>query len=64
MVERIKSQIKQLDFYSAFRFMCGMLILVPMLYYDLGLEREVEVWLYGFPAYLIGMDLTKLYRPK
>ena len=64
MVERIKANVARIGFYGWIRFVSGLVLLAAMLYYDIHLDKTVEVLLYAFPAYLLGMDLTKLVKPK
>lgn len=62
MVKLLKETAERVGPYGWARFVAGLAILGGMLFYDLHLAREVEVILYAFPAYLLGMDLTKILK--
>ncbi len=64
MVDLIKKNVSRIGFYGWLRFLAGLIILCLMLVYDIHYESEVEVWLYTFPAYLLGMDIKKVVQPK
>lgn len=61
MENEAKSSI---GWYGWVRFISGLIVLAAMLYYDLQLEQDIEVYLYAFPAYLLGIDVGRLIKPK
>lgn len=60
----IKKQLERIGFYGWVRFIAGLIILGGLLTYDVHYERPVEMFLYAFPAYLLGMDALKWIKPK
>lgn len=62
MTEQIKKWGESIRYWA--RFLIGIAILVGMLVFDIHLDKEVPQWLYLFPAYLIGIDISTIFKPR
>lgn len=63
MVEGIKKSAARIGLFRWMQFLFGVFFLAAMLYIHVWV-KELELWLFGFPAFLLGMDLTKIMKPK